>query len=123
MQKQIFLLATAFIMMALSANGQAPKQDSYKRCFIGSTFFMLGNLSANNKPDDLVQIDAVTGVAEKVGSIGYSGVYALTAAWEQLYGLTGSGDLIAINAQTGRGTLIHRFPGKMWFGAASTPQR
>lgn len=52
MQKQIFLLATAFFMMALSVYGQTTKHDStYKKCFIGSTFFMLGNLSAKNKPD------------------------------------------------------------------------
>lgn len=52
MQRNIVLL---FIIIATSINctfGQSVKQDStFKKFFIGSTFFMLGNFSSTNKPD------------------------------------------------------------------------
>lgn len=52
MQKQIFILAIAFIITFSSLYGQKVIKDStYKKYFIGSTFFMLGNLSSKNKPD------------------------------------------------------------------------
>jgi|SRR5690554_1867640 len=90
----------------------------------GDLLYMSSSSTAGINPkDDLVQINGGTGEPTKVGNIGFSGVYALTAAWDNLYGLTGAGDLIEIDSQTGQGRLIHKFPGKMWFGAASTPQR
>lgn len=90
----------------------------------GNTLYMSSSTNAGLNPtDDLIQIDGNTGAPTKIGSIGFSSVYALTAAWGRLYGLTGSGDLIEINSTTGHGTRIHKFTGKMWFGAASTPQR
>lgn len=52
MQKQTLLLAVAFLIMASTVYGQTTDQDStYKKHFIGSTFFMLGNFSETNKPD------------------------------------------------------------------------
>ncbi|MFT4741853.1 MAG: hypothetical protein ACJAT1_002463 [Marivirga sp.] len=49
------LLALGLILM-LAANcplkAQYAKQDgTFKKCFVGSTFTMLGNFAANNKPD------------------------------------------------------------------------
>ena len=48
-----FLLCFSVVAVTIvSIFGQQPKQDSsFKRYFIGSTFFMLGNLSPTNKPD------------------------------------------------------------------------
>ncbi len=48
-----FLLCFSVVAVTIvSFFGQQPKQDSsFKRYFIGSTFFMLGNLSPTNKPD------------------------------------------------------------------------
>jgi len=44
----LMLLATSFTQL----NAQYEKSDStYKKCFVGSTFFMLGNFSKTNKPD------------------------------------------------------------------------
>lgn len=52
MQRQLLLLALAFILLASTVNGQQTNKDStYKKCFIGSTFFMLGNLIPQNRPD------------------------------------------------------------------------
>jgi len=53
MQRNI--LAIGFVLM-LVANTQlsaqyAKSDDTYKKCFVGSTFFMLGNFAAKNKPD------------------------------------------------------------------------
>jgi hypothetical protein len=40
------------------ANAQYSKEDSaYKKCFVGSTLFMLGNLDSKNRPD-FVQLNA-----------------------------------------------------------------
>lgn len=47
-------LLVNFILMVtvLSMNGQYSKQDTtFKKCFVGSTFFMLGNFLPENKPD------------------------------------------------------------------------
>lgn len=53
MQKKVLCLC--FVLMltnALQLKAQYTRQDSaHKKCFIGSTLFMLGNLSAQNRPD------------------------------------------------------------------------
>ncbi len=53
MQSKILVLGLV-LMLAASARlkAQYAKQDSsFKKCFIGSSFFMLGNLLPNDKPD------------------------------------------------------------------------
>ena len=53
MQKKILLFALTLMMTStLQVKAQYAKQDStYKKCFVGSTLFMLGNLSSVNRPD------------------------------------------------------------------------
>lgn len=53
MQKKISLFGLVFIMAStLHVKAQYDKQDTgYKKCFVGSTLFMLGNLSTVNTPD------------------------------------------------------------------------
>ena len=53
MQKKILLFALALIMASsIHANAQYGKQDStYKKFFVGSTLFVLGNFASTNKPD------------------------------------------------------------------------
>lgn len=52
MQKRILALRL-IIMFSASAklNAQYSEQDSYKKHFVGSTFFMLGNFLPSNTPD------------------------------------------------------------------------
>ena len=74
--------------------------------------------------DWLLLVNRANGSATEVGPIGFRRVFALTAAWGTLYGLTDDGgQLIEINTMTGEGTLIHEFQGTRFFGAASTPSR
>ena len=73
--------------------------------------------------DRLVKVDGSTAQVTPVGEIGFPDVWGLTAAWNQLYGLTSFGDLITIDPVSGQGTLVHRFPGVSFYGAASTPAR
>jgi hypothetical protein len=73
--------------------------------------------------DHLIQIDSVTADSTDMGSIGFRKIYGLTAGWDNLYGVTYTGDLIEIDQLTGIGTLVHNFPGLQFFGAASTPGR
>lgn len=53
MQKKLLLLSFALILTNIQQlKAQYSKQDSnYKECFVGSTMFMLGNLSSTNRPD------------------------------------------------------------------------
>lgn len=52
---QIRILALGFVLMLTTnsqLNAQYTEQDStYKKCFVGSTFAMLGNFLPENKPD------------------------------------------------------------------------
>lgn len=57
MQKKI-LLFVIFLSSFSTVQAQYAKQDStYKKWFVGSSFFMLGNLSSVNRPD-FVQVNA-----------------------------------------------------------------
>lgn len=53
MQKKIILIGVALLLTSsIQLNAQYSKQDTtYKKFFIGSTLFMLGNLAPINKPD------------------------------------------------------------------------
>lgn len=87
------------------------------------TLFMTSKYTDNTIPDDLISIDRNTGIGTKIGSTGFSRIYALTAAWGRLWGLTGQGELITINERTGESELVETFDGVRFFGAASTPSR
>jgi hypothetical protein len=53
MQKKILWIGLVLVLTSsLTLNAQYAKQDStYKKCFVGSTLFVLGNLSSVNRPD------------------------------------------------------------------------
>ncbi len=85
------------------------------------TLFMTSK--EDGQPDELVRISRQTGAGQAVGATGFSNIFALTAAWGKLYGLTSDGELIFINQQTGEASLIHEFSGMTFWGAASTPNR
>lgn len=53
MQKKISILVLSlFMASSLQLKAQYAKEDTtYKKCFVGSTLFMLGNLSPQNRPD------------------------------------------------------------------------
>ena len=84
------------------------------------TLFMSSN---HTSTDSLILIDTNDTSGREIGLTGYSQIYGLTAAWGKMYGLTGSGQLIEIDSGNGQATLVHTFPGKSWYGAASTPNR
>ena len=53
MKKKITTLVLALLLAnSIQLKAQYAKNDStYKKCFVGSTFFMLGNLGSKNSPD------------------------------------------------------------------------
>ena len=53
MQKKILILGLAlFLANSFQLKAQYAKEDTtYKKCFVGSTLFMLGNLASKNSPD------------------------------------------------------------------------
>ena len=99
------------------------------------TLYMTSKDEDDTTPDELVFIDRATAVAQTLGPINdgprnFSNVFALTAAFGQLYGLTSMGELIKINGNDGSAELLHTFPNEddpgeniRFFGAASTPDR
>lgn len=66
MQKKIsvFILAL-FMANSIQVKAQYAKEDTtYKKCFVGSTLFMLGNLSSQNRPD-FVQLNLGYRITDK----------------------------------------------------------
>lgn len=52
MKLKFYLLIPVFASMAINSNGQTQEKDStYKKCFVGSSLFVLGNLSKVNTPE------------------------------------------------------------------------
>lgn len=78
--------------------------------------------SSHTLTDSLVLIDGVNAATTMVGNTGFSGIWALTAAWGRLWGMTSDGELVELNRNTGRATLVHTFAAS-FYGAASTPDR
>lgn len=70
--------------------------------------------------DALVQVNASTGKARRVGAIGFDQVYGLTVARGRLFGLTNTnpgcpaGGLIEINVSSGRGNLLRCLSFSAW---------
>jgi hypothetical protein len=85
------------------------------------TLFMTSK--EDGQPDQLVQVSRQTGQGNAIGATGFEKIFALTAAWGTLYGLTSGGELIEINQTTGSASLVHTFEGLSFWGAASTPNR
>jgi hypothetical protein len=102
---------------------------------LGQDFYSSGDCVVNKRDslymtskhdeteDHLLLVNRDNGSASDVGPIGFQKVFALTAAWGKLYGLTDAGELIEIDASTGEGTLVHQWEETRFFGAASTPSR
>ena len=53
MQKKILVVLLSLLLgSSLQLKAQYAKEDTtYKKCFVGSTLFLLGNLSSQNRPD------------------------------------------------------------------------
>lgn len=79
--------------------------------------------SSHTATDELVFIDGATGVARTVGNTGYASIYGLTSAWGFLFGFDASGNVIQIDPASGVGRVVANFPGRVWYGAASSPIR
>lgn len=78
--------------------------------------------SSHTFTDSLVLIDGINAATTLVGNTGFTGIWALTSAWGRLWGMTSDGELVELDRNTGRGTLVHSFAAA-FYGAASTPER
>jgi hypothetical protein len=56
--------------------------------------------------DRLAEIDRTTGIVRMIGNIGFDGVYGLSLFDGSLWGLTKDAELLRLNSETGRGTLV-----------------
>ena len=88
-----------------------------------SLFMTSKNLEDREEPNEFVIVDRRTGEATLVGSVGFDRIYALTAGWGRLFGMTSQGELIEIDRNTAEGTLLQTFEDRRWYGAASNPAR
>ncbi len=100
-------------------------QDYYSSgdCVVNKRDSLYMTSKHDPEQDYLLLVNRENGSATSVGPIGFENVYALTAAWGRLYGMTDKGELIDIDPNTGAGTLLHTFPDVRFFGSASTPSR
>lgn len=63
--KDFFVCFSAFMITTFAVFGRHKDRDTtVRKCFIGSTFFMLGNFSSTNKPD-FVQLNLGKRVTSK----------------------------------------------------------
>ncbi len=92
-------------------------------CVMDKTDGLYMTSSTGSPGDDLVQIDPMTGTGTLVGNVGISGIWGLTSAYGFLFGFTSQGALILIDKDNGPGIIIHTFPGKSFYGAASSAMR
>jgi len=92
-------------------------------CVVNKSDRLFFSSNHDSESDYLVLVNTSTGEGTSVGRIGFSNVYGLTAAWGTMFGFTGAGEVIRINEATGEGELVHTFPGRAWWGAASSPNR
>ncbi len=70
--------------------------------------------------DGLVQVDPNTGTARRRGTVGVTAVYGLGYAYGELYGFTSGGQVITIDASSGRSTGEDPLVGG-WWGATTNP--
>ncbi len=70
--------------------------------------------------DWLVFVDRSDGSTEAIGTIGFDEVYALSASFDYLFGLTDNGEILLIDSNRGRGELLFQAPdGVRFWGAAN----
>jgi WD40 repeat protein len=70
----------------------------------GTLFVSLN--TPNSSEDELATLDAATGIATVLGSIGFEQVFGMDFVSDRLTGLTRNGELISINTTSGLGTLV-----------------
>ncbi len=67
---------------------------------------LLATVTGGLTGDRLVEINPITGAVRTIGDVGYRSVYGLSFFAGTLWGLTGSGDLLSIDAATGVGSRV-----------------
>jgi len=70
----------------------------------------------------LLTVDTATGAAQEVGPIGFSGVFGVAVANDQVYAFTRTGEIVEIDPATGAGVLVRAYPDVSFWGAGVTPR-
>jgi hypothetical protein len=89
-------------------------------------FVTYSTLKCSNYTDEgcesdwLAEISPHTGNAMLIGPTGYQKIFGLGFWGDKLYGFTGDGHYIHINAETGAGTLVDEHEGRAYWGAGNT---
>ena len=88
---------------------------------IGGGMYATVTEANSTEPDMLASINPVTGVATVIGTdIGYENLWGVGYWGGTLYGFSSSGQVIAINRTTGRGTLLTTQPAQFWGAGVTT---
>jgi len=86
--------------------------------FLGSRLLVTARTSPDAL-DDLVEFDLSTNTARTLGSVGYRCVWGLAAFGSTLYGLTCTGDVLRLDADSGRAVRIAQRAGTTFYGATA----
>ena len=92
-------------------------------CVVLKDESLLMSATRQDGPQDtdwLVFVDRSNGSTEAIGTIGFDEVYALSASFDYLFGLTDNGEVLLIDSNRGRGELLFQAPeGVRFWGAAN----
>lgn len=118
------LLLVDLVAGTATAIGSTTPARSSGDCVVnkGNVLFMTSG-GPDDFDDDFVKLDGTTGTSMNVGPTGFDAIWALTAAYSRVFGMTEGGDVVEIDVGTGAAMLINSFPNISFYGAASTPER
>ena len=93
-------------------------------CVVNKSNTLYMTSSDSDTPgDDLVLVDAATGAGTVVGNLEVGRIYGLTAAWGYMFGFTADGRVLQINESEASAVQLHHFTERVFYGAASSPNR
>jgi hypothetical protein len=69
----------------------------------------------------LLKVNPTTAIASGVGAIGYVGVFGVAYSNGRVLAFTKTGQIVEIDRNSGVGTLRREYPGKIFYGAGTSP--
>lgn len=77
----------------------------------------------NGDNDELVRVDPETGAYEWIGVIGADRLYGVGYSDGQLFGFSSDGEIVAVDPETARTTVLNIDTAISWWGATTNPVR
>jgi hypothetical protein len=116
----IYILSTHQFTPLLSAGKYASSGDIIA---LPDGFLYLA-ARLNQSTDQLVQVNPKTGECKELGKMGWPNIHGLGYRDQTLFGFSHHGEVVALNPETGAGTILkHQDVRIQWSGATTNPVR